>query len=161
MHFTRKKGLEIREESGAKMWRLLKRYIFLSCSFMCYNLYLWFPGSYIFSMDNNCFIQYYSFSSSCCSSKMLHLYLEILIRTSFCGFVCYQKSSMQMFFDLQELLFLEDDVKALEEMYPQGEKVMYEENLVFTTNLCLVCLAYNSFPFFQACLRRKMWKWER
>lgn len=31
-----------------------------------------------------------------------------------------------MFFDLQELLFLEDDVKALEEMYPQGEKVMYE-----------------------------------
>lgn len=63
-----------------------------------------------------------------------------------------------MFFDLQELLFLEDDVKALEEMYPQGEKVMYEENLVFTTNLYLVCLAYNSFPFFQACLRRKMWK---
>lgn len=45
-----------------------------------------------------------------------------------------------MFFDLQELLFLEDDVKALEEMYPQGEKVTYGEKLVFPTNLCLICL---------------------
>lgn len=28
------------------------------------------------------------------------------------------------FFDLQEVLLLEEDVKALEEMYPQGEKVI-------------------------------------
>lgn len=30
------------------------------------------------------------------------------------------------FFDLQELLLLEEDVKALEEMYPQGEQVTHE-----------------------------------
>lgn len=33
-------------------------------------------------------------------------------------------SSLLICVIFQELLLLEDDVKALEEMYPQGEKVM-------------------------------------
>lgn len=31
----------------------------------------------------------------------------------------------------QELLLLEEDVNALEEMYPQGEKVMHAEKLIY------------------------------
>lgn len=42
---------------------------------------------------------------------------------------CYpirQELHIQVLLDLQELLLLEEDVNALEEMYPQGEKVIYE-----------------------------------
>lgn len=37
---------------------------------------------------------------------------------------------------MQELLLLEDDVKALEEMYPQGEKVIYHKKFIYLTGIC-------------------------
>lgn len=40
--------------------------------------------------------------------------------------VCFSMIIHVSFFDLQELLLLEEDVKALEEMYPQGEQVTHE-----------------------------------
>lgn len=48
---------------------------------------------------------------------------------------------------LQELLLLEDDVKALEEMYPQGEKVISYLYNLSTRSICFeVVLWFNLFP---------------
>ena len=42
-------------------------------------------------------------------------------------------------FKLQELLQLEEDVKLLEEVYPQGEKVIISDSLTnFEVELCFV-----------------------
>lgn len=56
MHFIRKKGVEVREESGAKMWKLLKRYIFVYFINL-HSLVLCFRGwHFAFSYDVFAFV---------------------------------------------------------------------------------------------------------
>lgn len=50
-------------------------------------------------------------------SCLINTFWEILVS------LCVNMIFVQLYFTLQEVLLLEEDVKALEEMYPQGEKV--------------------------------------
>ena len=51
------------------------------------------------------------------------LYYDVDVRLNICLCIII-KDIRFTYLILQELLLLEDDVKALEEMYPQGEKVI-------------------------------------